>query len=160
MISLKVFQNPENYPQLVDLVYHSMRNKYTSVSNPSGLTFNEVRSILKKEKEVTAIIYNESIIGIVRTSFADYKLKQRLELNLDIEYFNIGMIYISNKFRRMGIASEVISHFIKEHKNILYIVHKSNKSSNKVAQKYFNFFKNYFAFGSFESYNIYTLEQQ
>ncbi len=69
------------------------------------------------------------------------------------------MIYISNKFRRMGFASEVISYLIKEHKNILYIVHKSNKPSNKIAQKYFKFFKNYFAFGSFESYNIYTLEK-
>lgn len=46
MIGIETITNPEQNKNIVSLVYYSMRNKYTLVSNPDGLTFNEVRKII------------------------------------------------------------------------------------------------------------------
>lgn len=158
MISIEMCKNADQIPEVVKLVFYSMRNKYTSVSNPDGLTFKEVRSILKNQS-VSVIKNDDQIIGIVRTSFADSKIKSRLDLDSTIDYFYVGMIYISQKFRGNGFAGDVLSIFLKEHKNILYLAHQSNVSSNKVGSKYLKFFKKYSSFGSFEPYNVYKIEQ-
>lgn len=156
MFSIEALDNPENNPEIIKLVFHCMRNKYTSVSNSDGLTFKEVKSIITG-KPVSVIKNDGKIVGIVRTSFADTKLKSRLDI--DSSYFHVGMIYIANKERGKGYASKTLLHFLKEHKNILYIAHQSNISSNKVGGKYLNFFKEYSSFGSFEPYNVYKIEQ-
>lgn len=158
MFSIEALDNPENNPEIIKLVFHCMRNKYTSVSNSDGLTFKEVKSIITG-KPVSVIKNDGKIVGIVRTSFADTKLKSRLDLDIDSSYFHVGMIYIANKERGKGYASKTLLHFLKEHKNILYIAHQSNISSNKVGGKYLNFFKEYSYFGSFEPYNVYKIEQ-
>lgn len=158
MISLETITNPDQNKQIVSLVYYSMRNKYTSVSNPDGLTFSEVRTIISDQK-VSVIKFNDRIIGIVRTEIADRRLKLSLDIDINESYFHIGMIYIAKNERGKGYASKTLLHFLKEHKNILYIAHQSNISSNKVGGKYLNFFKEYSSFGSFEPYNVYKIEQ-
>ncbi len=116
MISIEVVNNPEQIPDIVKLVFYSMRNKYTSVSNPSGLTFSEVKSIISSRK-VSVIKNDNKIVGIINTAFADEKTKIRLGLNSDIDYFNIGLIYIARKDRGNGFASEMLSRFINEYQN-------------------------------------------
>jgi predicted acetyltransferase len=155
VISIEVVNNPEQIPDIVKLVFYSMRNKYTSVSNPSGLTFSEVKSIISSRK-VSVIKNDNKIVGIINTAFADEKTKIRLGLNSDIDYFNIGLIYIARKERGNGFASEILSRFINEYQNILYIAHESNSPSNKVGSKQLTFFKKVYSFMGREPYNIYT----
>lgn len=90
---------------------------------------------------------------------ADRRLKLSLDIDIDESYFHIGMIYIAKNERRNGYSSKVIEHFLKEHKNILYLAHESNLPSNKLAQKYFNFFRKKSTFMSTEPYNVYKIEQ-
>lgn len=158
MISIERHANPAESPEVVKLVFQSMRNKYTAASDSAGLTFKEVRSIISNHP-VTVIKDGDKIVGIVNTSDVTFQLKFRLGLKKEHEYLNLGMIYIAKKERGNGYASQVVEHFLSEHQNLIYIAHVSNKASNKIAVKYFNFFKKQSAFNSFEAYNIYTIEQ-
>lgn len=158
MISIENCQKPSENPEVVKLVYFSMRNKYTSVSNPAGLTFQEVRGILEKES-VSVIKDNDRIVGIVRTSNVDFRTKNQLGLDKDIDYQNLGMIYIAKKERGQGYAGLVIEHFLKLHKNMIYLAHESNIASNKVAAKHLPFFKKHGGFMIRETYNVYKIEQ-
>lgn len=135
-----------------------MRNKYTSVSDPAGLTFKEVRSIISKQY-VTVIKNDDKIIGIVRDLIVNSSLKRRLGIDNDLQYCNIGMLYIAKKERGQGFAGVVLKHFLSRHKNLIYIVHQSNVASNKTAAKHLKFFKKQSVFGEFEPFNIYKIEQ-
>lgn len=156
MISIEPYANPAENPEIVKLVFQSMRNKYTADSDSSGLTFKEVRSIISTQP-VTVIKVGDRIVGIVNVNEVHFSLKMRL--GLENEYFNLGMIYIAKKDRGNGYASQVVEHFLNIHKNLIYIAHESNKASNNIAKKYFNFFKKQKSFRSFEAYNIYKIEQ-
>ncbi len=158
MFSIESHSNPENNPEIVKLVYLSMRNKYTRVSNPDGLTFKEVKSMLSG-RTVSAIMDGSKIVGIVNAEYAERRLKIRLDLDLETPYFSIGMIYISKKERGNGYASKVVEHFLKQYKNVIYLAHVSNIASNKVAMKYMQFYKIQSSFSSFETYNVYKIEQ-
>lgn len=110
MIFIETITNPEQNKKIVSLVYYSMRNKYTLVSNPDGLTFNEVRKIISGQ-EVSAIKFNDRIVGIIRTEIADRRLKLSLDIDVDESYLHIGMIYISKNerghwpdFERLGLV--------------------------------------------------------
>lgn len=158
MISIELYPNPAENPEIVKLVFYSMRNKYTRESNPDGLTFKEVRSIISSQP-VHVIRNNGKIVGLVNTSDVNFSLKKRLNLPDDFEYHNVGMIYIAKKERGNGFASVVVKQLLEQHKNLIYIVHESNLSSNKIATRHFEFFKKHSSFRSFESYNIYKVEQ-
>lgn len=158
MISIEHYEKPSENLQVVKLVYYSMRNKYTSVSNPDGLSFKEVRSIISRQP-VTVIKDGDKIVGIVNFNEVGFSLHRQLGLADGFTYHNIGMIYIDKKERGNGYAGQVLQHFINTHKNLIYIAHTSNKPSNKVASKYLNFFKQHSAFRSFEPYNVYKIEQ-
>lgn len=158
MISIELYPNPAQNPEVVKLVFYSMRNKYTSESDPDGLTFKEVRSIISKQP-VHVIKNNDKIVGIINTSDVNFSLKKRLSLPDDFEYHNVGMIYIAKNERGNGYASEVVKQVMKKHKNLIYLVHQSNVSSNKIAARHFEFFKKYSSFRAFEPYNVYKIEQ-
>ena len=158
MISIEVYPNPAENPEIVKLVFHSMRNKYTSEESSDGLTFKEVRSIISKQP-VTVIKHSGKIVGVIRSSIVNFSLRMRLGLEGGGEYLNFGMIYIAKSERGNGYAGEVLKQIIKKHKNIIYIVHKSTIASNKTAAKQLEFFKEYSSFRSFEPYNIYKTEQ-
>lgn len=158
MISIEPYANPAENPDVVKLVFQSMRNKYTADSDPSGLTFKEVRSIISRQP-VTVIKADGKIVGIVNTSEVTFQLSIRLGIEKDLTYHNIGMIYIAKKERGNRYASQVVEHYLKKYKNLIYIAHESNKASNKIAVKYFKFFKKQGAFRSFEAYNVYKIEQ-
>lgn len=158
MISIEEYKNPAENPEIVKLVYFSMRNKFTSVSDPDGLTFAEVRQILEKQT-VSVVKDDDRIVGITRTSDVDFVLKSKLGLDKELAYKNLGLIYIAKKERGHGYASQVITHFMKQHKNLIYLAHVSNIASNKVAEKHLQFFKQHGAFRVFEPYNVYKIEQ-
>lgn len=158
MISIETYSNPAENPEIVKLVYYSMRNKYTADSDPAGLTFKEVRSILKGLSVMT-IKHEDRIVGIVRMSDVGFPLNMRLGLNNGLSYENLGMIYIAKKERGNGFASAAVEHLLTQHKNLIYVVHQSNVASNKLAEKYFTFFKKQSSFRSFEAYNVYKIEQ-
>ena len=158
MISIETYSKPAENPEIVKLVYYSMRNKYTADSDPAGLTFKEVRSILKG-LSVMAIKHEDRIVGIVRMSDVGFPMNMRLGLNNDFSYENLGMIYIAKKERGNGFASAAVEYLLTQHKNLIYVVHQSNVASNKLAEKYFTFFKRQSSFRSFEAYNIYKIEQ-
>lgn len=158
MISIETYSKPAENPEIVKLVYYSMRNKYTADSDPAGLTFKEVRSILKG-LSVMAIKHEDRIVGIVRMSDVGFPMNMRLGLNNDYSYENLGMIYIAKKERGHGFASAAVEHLLTQHKNLIYVVHQSNVASNKLAEKYFTFFKTQSSFRSFEAYNVYKIEQ-
>jgi hypothetical protein len=156
MISIELYPNPAENPEIVKLVFQCMRNKYTADSDPAGLTFKEVRSIITTHP-VTVIKDGDRIVGVVNVNEVHFSLRKRL--GLEHEYFNLGMIYIAKKERGNGYASQVVEHFLKIHKNLIYIVHESNKASNKIAVKYFKFFKQQGSFRATEPYNVYKIEQ-
>lgn len=158
MISIEPYANPAENPDVVKLVFQSMRNKYTADSDSSGLTFKEVRSIISRQP-VTVIKADGKIVGIVNTSEVTFQLSLRLGIEKDLTYHNLGMIYIAKKERGNGYASQVVEHYLNTYKNLIYIAHESNKASNKIAVKYFKFFKKQGAFRSFEAYNVYKIEQ-
>lgn len=158
MIFIETITNPEQNKKIVSLVYYSMRNKYTLVSNPDGLTFNEVRKIISGQ-EVSAIKFNDRIVGIIRTEIADRRLKLSLDIDVDESYLHIGMIYISKNERGNGYAGLVLKSLIKENKNIIYLAHESNLPSNKLAQKHLKFFRKKSTFMSTEPYNVYKIEK-
>ena len=158
MISIDLYPNPAENLDIVKLVFYSMRNKYTSESDPDGLTFKEVRSIISSQP-VTVIKDGDKIVGIVNTSEVSFQLSLRLGIKKDATYYNLGMIYIAKKERGNGYASQVVEHFLKAHKNLIYIAHVSNKASNKIACKYLNLFKKQTSFRGFEPYNVYKIEQ-
>lgn len=158
MFSIELYPNPYENPEIVKLVFYSMKNKYTSECNSDGLTFKEVKSIISKHP-VHVIKVNGKIVGILNTSTVDPHLKMRLQLDSDFSYINFGMIYIDKKERSKGYASQALEHTLKNNKNLIYIVHQSNTASNKLAAKHMPFFKKYSSFRSFEPYNIYKIEQ-
>lgn len=158
MICIEPYANPAENPEIVKLVFQCMRNKYTADSDPSGLTFAEVRSIISKQP-VTVVKVDGEIVGLVTISDVNFSLHNRLGLEKDLDYYNIGMIYIAKSERGKGYASQVVEYYLSTHKNFVYIVHESNKASNKIAKKYFEFFKKQGSFRAFESYNVYKIEQ-
>lgn len=158
MFSIELYPNPNENPEIVKLVFYSMKNKYTSECNSDGLTFKEVQDIIKKHP-VHVIKSNDKIVGIINTSEVHFSLKLRLGLDKDTEYLNFGMIYISKKERGNGYASKALEHVLKTNKNLIYIVHQSNIASNKIAAKNMPFFKKHSSFRSFEPYNVYKIEQ-
>lgn len=158
MISIETHSKPSENPEIVKLVYYSMRNKYTADSDPSGLTFKEVRSILSG-LSVMVIKNDDRIVGIVRMIDVGFSLRMRLGINNDLSYDSIGMIYIAKKERGNGFAGAAVEHLLTQYKNVIYVVHESNVASNKLATKYFTFFKKQASFRSFEAYNVYKIEQ-
>jgi len=158
MISIEAYPNPAENPEIVKLVFQSMRNKYTSEESSKGLTFKEVRSIISRHP-VTVIKDNDKIVGIINSFVVNFSLKLRLGIDNGLEYLNLGMIYIAKKERGNGYAGEVVKQVIEKNKNVIYIAHVSNKASNKIASKYLTFFKKYSSFRTFEPYNIYKVEQ-
>lgn len=158
MISLVSYDKPAENPEIVSLVYFSMRNRYTSVSDPAGLTFKEVREILSNQS-VTAIQDGDRIVGILRVSEVTFQLRHKMGLPNEVSYQNLGLIYIAKNERGNGYASQVVEQCLKEHKNLIYVVHKSNVASNKIAKKYFTFFKEDKPWRAVEAYNIYKIEQ-
>jgi hypothetical protein len=108
--------------------------------NDKVLEFRLRKRLLDRKLDDTQmpliVIYNDDIpvgISFPRNTFTDEE-KLKFEVN-DFDYYKIGSIIISKKFRNKGIAYEACKLFLDQYNPIVYHVDVKNKASIRLAEK-------------------------
>ena len=124
----------------VDLVYLSMLDPTINSGNVEGLDHAEVKDILVSSNREILKIYKDGVyVGYANPGDVHLDLYKRLDLDRTKSYKRLGVIFIYEQYRKQGIGEAVLRWFCDQNDNVLYLVDKTNESSNALANKVLNF---------------------